>query len=218
MLDRKQNKMNEIDIEFDFRQDGKRDPDADSQKLYELHKKLWLKVLPNGEKLEIEILNPNSSRILLKNNLTSNLSSDCMCPHFLGWKNCKYDNWLPEESNEEFRKKVRTIGGHIVFPAHRRDGFTINQGRGVNTKIRDRFDLTLECIKRYYKNMESPLYSTLKRYSDYFDLFVDFSGYINFFLLQDFIDQNGEVRFSIPFDNFNALYPCSRLATKDSKK
>lgn len=50
---------------------------------------------------------------------------------------------------------VRTIGGHITFPAHRKDGFRINQARGVNRKISHRFDLTLECIKRFHKNGKS---------------------------------------------------------------
>ena len=41
------------------------------------------------------------------------------------------------------------------------------------------------------------------RYKDFFDLFVDFKGYINFFLLQDFIDKNNQVIFTIPFDGFS---------------
>jgi len=45
--------------------------------------------------------------------------------------------------------------------------------------------------------------SPLLRYKDFFDLFVDFKGYINFFLLQDFIDKNNQVIFTIPFDGFN---------------
>ena len=40
------------------------------------------------------------------------------------------------------------------------------------------------------------------RYSDFFDLFLNFNGYIDFFILQDFIDKNGKIRFSLPFDNF----------------
>ena len=112
------------------------------------------------------------------------------------------DGWLSESQKEKFQQKVRTIGGHIVFPAHRKDGFTINQARGVNRKISDRFDLTLECFRRYYENEESPLTSTLKRYSDFFKLFKDFKDYIDFFMLQDFIGNNGEIKFSLPFDNF----------------
>jgi hypothetical protein len=43
----------------------------------------------------------------------------------------------------------------------------MNQARGVSKMIDDRFDLTLECIRRYYKNESSPLFETIKRYSDF---------------------------------------------------
>ena len=44
--------MIEIDINFDFRNDSIcGDPDSDSPKLYEIHKKLWSKDLPNEKTL-----------------------------------------------------------------------------------------------------------------------------------------------------------------------
>lgn len=44
-----------------------------------------------------------------------------------------------------------TIGSSIVFPGNKVDGkMTINGARGFSSKIADRFDLTLECIRRYY--------------------------------------------------------------------
>ena len=132
-----------------------------------------------------------------------NLSSDRMCPHFDGKYSNKLDNWLSDLEKEELKHKVRTIGGHIVFPAHKKNGFTINQARGVSRIICDRFDLTLECIRRFYRNEESPLSNTLTNYKDFFDLFVDFKGYVDFFHLQDFIYDNEKINFSLPFDNFN---------------
>jgi hypothetical protein len=60
----------------------------------------------------------------------------------------------------------------------------------------------LECISRFYQNKQSPLYDALKRYKDFFKLFVDFRGYIDFFLLQDFVDTKEQVKFFLPFDNF----------------
>ncbi len=71
--------MNEIDINFDFRKDSIcGDPDADSQKLYESHKLLWNKNLPCERTLTLELLTIGGKygRILLKNNLSDNLSSD----------------------------------------------------------------------------------------------------------------------------------------------
>ena len=195
--------MNKIDIDFDFRQDSSGDPDTDSQKLYEAHIFLWNKVLPCGKIFDLKIIGDNYGRLLIKNNLCDNLSSDRMCPHFDGKYNGKFDGWLSDFEREELKYKVRTIGGHIIFPAHKRNGFTINQAKGVNRKICDRFDLTLECIKRFYQNKESPLYDTLERYKVFFDLFIDFSGFITFFMLQDFIDEREQLKFSLPFDNFN---------------
>jgi hypothetical protein len=196
--------MDIIDINFDFRQNSIcGDPDTDSKKLYEAHKSLWNKILPCGKIFDLKIIGGNYGRLLIKNNLCSNLSSDRMCPHFDGKYKGKFDGWLSKIESEELKYKVRTIGGHIVFPAHKKNGFTINQARGVNRKICDRFDLTLECIRLFYQEKESPLYDTLLRYKDFFDLFVDFSGYIDFFMLQDFLDDNEQVKFSLPFDNFN---------------
>ena len=45
--------------------------------------------------------------------------------------------------------------------------------------------MTLECIRRYYIGVDSPLYSTIKADRAFFDLFCDFKGYIDFFYLQD---------------------------------
>ncbi len=196
--------MNEIDIDFDFRKDSKcGDPDADSQKLYEAHKLLWSKTLPCGENFELKIIRDSYSRIMVNSDLYANLSSDRMCPHFVGNYNGKFDGWLSDIEREELKYKVRTIGGHIIFPANKKNGFTVNQARGVSRIICDRFDLTLECIRRFYKNEHSPLYDTLARYKDFFDLFIDFSGYVDFFMLQDFIYDNEKINFSLQFDNFD---------------
>lgn len=195
--------MNLIDINFDFRQDSKcGDPDTDSLKLYETHKLLWSKKLPNGKFFTLEIRGDSYGRLLIKNNLTMNLSSDRMCPHFDGKYSNKFDGWLSDIEREELKHKVRTIGGHIIFPAHKKNGFTINQARGVSRIICDRFDLTLECIRRFYQNEESPLSKTLTNYKDFFDIFIDFKGYVDFFQLQDFIDQKERIDFSLSFDNF----------------
>ena len=196
--------MDNIYIDFDFRQDSKcGDPDTDSRKLYEAHTLLWNKMLPCGNFFDLKIIGDNYGRLLIKNNLCANLSSDRMCPHFDGKYNSKFDGWLSGLEKEELKYKVRTIGGHIVFPAHKKNGFTINQARGVSRIICDRFDLSLECIRRFYKDEQSPLYDTLTRYKDFFDLFVNFRGYIDFFMLQDFIDEKEQINFSLPFDNFN---------------
>ena len=74
----------------------------------------------------------------------------------------------------------------------------------MNPFINDRFDLTLECIRRFYKDEDSPLYETFFRYHEFFDLFGSFEGYIQFFLLDDLVDEKGNIKFYLPFDNFES--------------
>ena len=80
---------------------------------------------------------------------------------------------------------------------------TINGARGVNKKIRDRFDLTLECIRRYYIKEDSPLNETFERYKQFFNLFESFQGYVDFFLLQDLVTNDySSIKYFIPFKSF----------------
>lgn len=82
---------------------------------------------------------------------------------------------------------------------------TVNHARGCNNNICDRFDLTLECIRRHYLGRDSPLASTLRQYASFFDLFDSFRGYVNFFLLNDLVtgDYNS-VHFYMPYNGFEA--------------
>ena len=65
-------------------------------------------------------------------------------------------------------------------------------------------DLTLECIRRYYLNLDSPLADTLSRFQDFFTLFSDFRGYVKYFLLDDLVTDDLAVRFFMPFDDFRS--------------
>ena len=80
---------------------------------------------------------------------------------------------------------------------------TINGARGCHPRIRDRFDLTVEFIRRHYLEEDSPLRAVLKRYADFFELFVDFRGFVEFFLLQDAVTVECDaVIFSAPLGDF----------------
>lgn len=93
---------------------------------------------------------------------------------------------FPPAGFAQFVRNARTISGHLVFPANRIGGkVTINGARGFHPLIRDRGDLTLECIRRHYAGDDNPLAKTLTRYSAFFELFGDFAGYVDFFLLQE---------------------------------
>jgi hypothetical protein len=105
---------------------------------------------------------------------------------------------------DKFFSICSTIGAFIVFPSNKiGKSPTINGARGLHSKVRDRFDLTLECIRRYYHGQDSPLRATLSSYDDFFMLFNDFNGYVNFFFLQDLLSSDcGIVRFFLPFFGF----------------
>ena len=136
---------------------------------------------------------------------TYSLSSDSVVPTFTRWKRLKHiTDVFPEEANEAFRSIGYTIGGMIIFPGNRIDGKpTINGARGFTGQIADRFDLTLECIRRHYRDEASPLGDTLTRYRDFFALFRDFEGYVDYFLLQDLVEEDGfTIKFFMPFDDF----------------
>lgn len=89
----------------------------------------------------------------------------------------------------------------MIFPKH---AGSINQAKGTNKKLCDRWDLTLECIRRYYSGENSPISSTLVRDRDFFDLFVDFKGFVDFFFMQDCVtDDYGSVQYWIGNGDFN---------------
>nr|MCR4917397.1 hypothetical protein [Alphaproteobacteria bacterium] len=46
---------------------------------------------------------------------------------------------------------------------------------------------------KHYRNEKSPLSNVLLKNKDFFDLFVNFQRYVNFFCLDDLVD-NGQVR------------------------
>jgi hypothetical protein len=197
-----------IDITFDFRSDtpqGK-DPDVFSPTLSRYHKLLWSKPLPSGVVLALDVTAPP---FYLHHRSEAGefwLSSDAVMPTFTREGRISHiTNQIPVEERDEFNSICYTIGGMMVFPGNRIGGrMTINGARGFHPRIKDRFDLTVECIRRHYGNESSPLRDTLARYADFFGLFDDFRGYVAFFLLQDLVTEDcSAVRFFSPFEDFN---------------
>jgi len=193
-----------IDIKFNVYSDAKGgDPDSTSPTLRKYHKILWSKPLPNGKTFDLSD-EKSGAYLYHKSDLGEFFLGSDAITH--SYRNQKRKNWIvkqiPEDVNELFNAGS-TIGAYIIFPNKRINGnHTINQARGVNSLIDDRFDLTLECIRLFYLGQKSPLYDTLLRYKDFFDLFDDFMGYIQFFLLDDMLDENKNIKFYLPFDNF----------------
>ena len=70
--------------------------------------------------------------------------------------------------NKFERLTLNTLGGTMIWPSIRiNNKMTINGARSFNRQIVDRLDLTIECVRRYYLNKESPLYKVFKRYSSF---------------------------------------------------
>ncbi|MFC1774840.1 DUF6994 family protein [Nanoarchaeota archaeon] len=193
-------------MNFDVRTDSKgKDPDSSSETLKHFHKLLWSKNLPNGKLFNLDDTKPNAY-LYHKSELGEYyLASDSIIHTYFKWKRTQHIiKQISKNEMKYFFDLSYTIGGFIIFPSNKINGLpTINQERGFNTKINDRIDLTLECIRRYYNNENSPMIDTLKRYTDFFKLFSDFKGFCEYFLLNDLVTNNySKVNFLLPFKDF----------------
>ena len=199
--------MNQVDITFNVFSDtpkGK-DPDSHSPTLRKYHQILWSKLLPDGRIFELDLDTPK----LLHHKSDIGeffLSSDAIGHTYKNVKKMTHilDQLRPGELDSFFHL-CTTIGGFIIFPSKQINRkMTINGSRGVNHRIQDRFDLTLECIRRFYLNETSPLTETFERYRSFFKLFDNFKGYINYFLLQDLVEEHYlKIKFWHPFVSFD---------------
>mgnify|MGYP003322417944 CR=1 FL=1 len=198
--------MTHIDITFNVYSDTpqSKDPDSYSPTLRQYHQYLWSKSLPNNQEFYLDLDTPK----LLHHKSSLGeffLSSDSIGHTYSRTK--KMSHIIDEVSHDEinsFFSLCSTIGAYIVFPAKRiNNKMTINGARGVNHKIQDRFDLTLECIRRFYLGEQSPLTDVFVRNTNFFELFIDFKGYVDFFLLQDLVRGDYfSIKFWSKFDNF----------------
>ncbi len=195
-----------IDTSFDFTSDspnywrgfwnnngglgsGSSDPDSSSPTLQRYHKLLWSRRLPNGEYMDLKC--GTGADYLTWNGFR--FGSDSIIVSFRYGRNqallAAVAEAVPDYKAfvEDYIHSSYTIGGMMIFPKHKG---SINQLRGTNKKICDRWDLTLECIRRHYAGESSPLKDVLDRDKNFFDLFVDFKGFVDFFFLQDCVSDD----------------------------
>lgn len=204
--------MGEIDVDFNFFDDtpeGK-DPDSHSPTLRRYHQLLWSKPLPDGGPFELHAGGARSPYLVCEaHGMRMVLGSDTIATRHRKKLSHLYAQ-VPDEVNDAFRRRSYTICGFVVFPVSRG---SLNQNRGTNPRIQDRWDLTLEAIRRFYEGGASPLTRTIERHSDFFELFGSFAGYLEHFLLGDFVNPDGSVRFLLPFDDFKSPALPSDLPT-----
>lgn len=182
------------------------DPDTLSKSLQEYHRLLYSRTLPNGQFMKL--VAGNSYNYLTWNGFR--FGSDSIAASF---RYKKYRYMIEQVKNsvsgyysfmENYIHNSYTIGGEIIFPK-RKGG--INQTRGCNPYICDRWDLTLECIRKYYNKEDSPLYNVLLADNKFFDLFIDFKGYVDYFFLQDCVSEDYQsVRFWLEWE-LSKKYP-----------
>ena len=193
--------MTSFDSNFDYRLDSNgKDPDVASLTLIRDHIALWSKPLPSGSMFHLE-RDPKGYLVYKSELANYQLSSDTIINSWRR-KSSLQDvlSEVPVEILDQFQRTGATAGARILFPRNRVGGkATINVARGFNRQINDRFDLTLECIRRQYEAKPNPLDLTLSRYSSFFELFGDFQSYVDFFLLNDLV-KDGKIRFFIPFN------------------
>ncbi len=206
--------MTEININFDVRDDASGgDPDSTSPTLRRYHQLLWSKRLPDGRELNLRDtpLRASSSFYIyahVDDGTEQTWGSDSFLATHTKWiRMAHIMDQVPESVKEDFRAAGYTIGGFILWPQNQVENKpTINQARGYSAKVADRMDLTLECVRLYYSDPKSPspLADVFGRYPEYFALFSDFSGFIEFWLLQDLVLPAGDqVRFFLPFEEFS---------------
>jgi hypothetical protein len=190
-----------IDTSFDLRSDASGDADTYSPTMRRYHRLLWSKQLPGGAMFDLEEAGRKGSYYLRHSSELGEfrLSSDAITTRLLRQAKRVVAQIPPEQLPPH---RGYTIGSALLFPKTAPPGrMTINKARGMHPRIADRFDLTLECIRRHYRGEDSPLASTLSEHAVFFALFEDFFGYVNFWLLEDLVE-DGQVRFWLPFHDF----------------
>jgi hypothetical protein len=179
------------------------DPDSSSATLTSYHKLLWSKPLPSGDVFELRDDEPGYYLYHNSHVGEFSLGSDAITHSY---RNHHRKKWLTEQIPNDLQELFdvgSAIGAYLVFPNRQINRLpTINQLRGSHAPIDDRFDLTLECIRRFYAYTQSPLTDVLERYASFFRLFESFEGYVEFFLLDDLVDKHGGVNFYLPFEGF----------------
>ena len=249
-------KKYEFDVNYCFLNDKpenvlilKYDPDKSSKTLQYFHQKLWSKE-ENGikfdfisetdeyDKNQLVLINKFNTCQIIFSEDQKVFSSDWIINNYQHWNketfpDLKYLDNINVNIKNSFNNIANTIGGRIIFPRRKINGKnTINIDRGIHSNICDRFDITLECIRRFYNKEENHFKfdeigdfgNTLNRYEWFFNLFgkcIDgFKNYCDFFFLQDLtINDYTEIKFFFkpvefvnkPFSFYNNPYPkCER--------
>ena len=148
-----------VDVTFDCRADARGpDPDSSSPTLRRYHQFLWSKPLPGGKIFHLDISGPKPFLVHRSELGEFHLTSDSITHRYSARPTTKpLVEQLPNQQRIFVESGAWPVSECIVFPGKRVDGKnTINGERGMKHKIGDRFDLTLECIRRHYQGGTEP--------------------------------------------------------------
>lgn len=158
------------------------DVDIHSKTLREYHRILWGRQLPNGTVFDLK----NDSHYLSFKGM--HFGSDSISSSF------RYKSYMsmfeqikkavPDYQGfyKNYLSQTNTIAGFVIFPKH---PGSMNQCRGTRVSISDRWDITLDCIRRFYLRENNPLSDVFENDRQFYEMFVDFKGYVDFFFLND---------------------------------
>jgi len=135
-----------------------RDPDRDSKRLYRWQHALWGRPVDGVEPFEqLKVVHDRGcyGMRLVTGAGEFWLGSDAIIPT---WSSPGWTRWFAPDlvaevaavragtDTDDFFRIASTIGAYLVFPRNHtgQTGSTINQARGMDPQIADRFDLTLE--------------------------------------------------------------------------
>ncbi|WP_285660655.1 DUF6994 family protein [Paenarthrobacter ureafaciens] len=210
-----------FDTSFDYKTDtpSRTNPDADkdSQLLRWDHELLWSKELPSEDGFAQKVTTRRSEYLIFTDAKKERhcYGSDAITSSYTTWVKEKNPRsralvdaiaGLDDEQRARYLNPPYTIGSAMIWPVRTKDYWTMNRARGASMLIADRMDLTLECIRRHYaEEPGSPLAKATTAYKDFFELFVDFKGFVEFFHFQDLIvpgSDHQEIEYFLKPNNF----------------
>ena len=182
--------------------------DLHSHTLRIYHQFLWSRPLPDGSHLELDASRSRTTDYLVTQDGLV-LASDSLINSMTTWPHMtEVLAHIPEEEQEAFRRRASSVAATGLWPKRRGpSGQSINQARGMNRKIADRLDLTIECIRRYYAGQESPLAPVLEDAARFFGLWPGWDAWVRWWLLDDLVDAEGQIRWFLPFTEFGKEQP-----------
>ena len=88
----------------------------------------------------------------------------------------------------------------------------------MSDRIQDRFDLTLECIRRMYESGfptgSNPLFNISAENKEYFEMFGNFENYIRFFCLDAWVNENYTAVYDLLSEDKKKTLPTEKWPTE----